>query len=92
MKNKTTAKLQVPKPLNLIGGSWVPTVSGKEMDVVSPIDGKVFTRIADSEAADVDAAVKVARAAFLRRSLVGPDCGGAGPSDDPPVRADLGPC
>ncbi|WOI57734.1 aldehyde dehydrogenase family protein [Palleronia sp. LCG004] len=58
------SKLALPEPLNLIGGEWVPARSGGEMDVVSPIDGEVFARIADSDAADVDAAVQAARAAF----------------------------
>ncbi len=64
MTEKMLAKLQMPKPLNLIGGKWVPAASGQEMDVVSPIDGEVFTRIADSDVADIDAAVKAARDAF----------------------------
>lgn len=64
MTDDIKASLQMPKPLNLIGGAWVPAASGKELDVVSPIDGVVFTRIADSDAIDVDAAVRAARAAF----------------------------
>ncbi|MCA1777271.1 MAG: aldehyde dehydrogenase family protein, partial [Loktanella sp.] len=54
----------LPKPLNLIGGAWVPAASGDEMDVRSPLDGEVFTTIAASQPSDVDAAVKAARAAF----------------------------
>ncbi|WP_186398313.1 aldehyde dehydrogenase family protein [Stappia sp. P2PMeth1] len=54
----------LPRALNLIDGRWVPAASGKEMDVRSPIDGEVFTRIADSGPEDVDAAVAAARAAF----------------------------
>ncbi|SLN21099.1 Betaine aldehyde dehydrogenase [Roseovarius gaetbuli] len=54
----------IPKPLNLIGGQWVPALSGAELDVRSPIDGEVFTSIADSGPADIDAAVAAARAAF----------------------------
>lgn len=56
--------LILPKPLNLIGGAWLPAASGEEMDVRSPLDGEVFTTIAASQPADVDAAVKAARAAF----------------------------
>lgn len=52
----------LPRALNLIDGRWVPAASGKEMDVRSPIDGEVFTRIADSGPEDVDAAVAAARA------------------------------
>jgi len=54
----------IPKPLNLIGNAWVPALSGKVMDVLSPIDGLPFAQIADSDAADIDAAVAAARAAF----------------------------
>ncbi|PKQ11961.1 MAG: aldehyde dehydrogenase [Alphaproteobacteria bacterium HGW-Alphaproteobacteria-1] len=58
------AGLIIPPPLNLIGNAWVPALSGKVMDVLSPIDGLPFARIADSDAADIDAAVAAARAAF----------------------------
>ncbi|WP_417773677.1 aldehyde dehydrogenase family protein [Stappia sp.] len=56
--------IRLPDPLNLIGGRWIPAASGREMDVRSPIDGEVFTSIADSGPEDVDAAVAAARAAF----------------------------
>ena len=60
----TMTALVIPDPLNLIGNAWVPAVSGKTMDVVSPIDGQPFAQIADSDAADIDAAVAAARAAY----------------------------
>ena len=47
-----------------IGGRWAEPASGAELDVVSPIDGKVIGSIADAGAEDVDRAVKAARAAF----------------------------
>ncbi len=56
--------MTLPKPMNLIGGDWLPAASGEEMDVISPIDGEVFTTIAASDADDVSAAVKGARTAF----------------------------
>src|SRR5690606_11771964 len=34
------------------------------LDVLSPVDGKLFARIAAGTAADIDAAVRAARAAF----------------------------
>ncbi|WP_299361513.1 aldehyde dehydrogenase family protein [uncultured Paracoccus sp.] len=58
------SNMRIPDPLNLIGGQWVPPRSGKTLEVVSPIDGEVFTRIADSGAEDIDAAVAAARSAF----------------------------
>lgn len=60
----TEAGLVLPKPMNLIANEWVPAASGKVMDVLSPIDGEVFTQIADSDVDDIDAAVEAARAAF----------------------------
>ena len=53
-----------PQPLNLIGGDWVPPRTGRTMEVRSPLDGEVFAAIADSDAADIDAAVAAARHAF----------------------------
>ena len=49
---------------NLIGGRNVPASDGAMLDVLSPVDGALFARIAAGTAADVDAAVKAARAAF----------------------------
>ena len=54
----------LPRPLNLIGGEWVSARSGDTIDVVCPSDGTIVGAIADSDAADVDAAVRAARAAF----------------------------
>ena len=42
----------------------MPAASGALLDVVSPVDGAAFAAIAASDAADVDAAVAAARAAF----------------------------
>jgi len=49
-----------------IGGKRVEPADGAELDVVSPIDGRVIGAIADAGAEDVDRAVKAARAAFDR--------------------------
>ncbi|WP_299844318.1 aldehyde dehydrogenase family protein [uncultured Paracoccus sp.] len=62
--NRKPDNLTLPQPLNLIGNDWVPAASGRSMPVLSPIDGAVFTEIAESDASDVDAAVAAARAAF----------------------------
>jgi gamma-glutamyl-gamma-aminobutyraldehyde dehydrogenase len=56
--------LPVPPRDLFIGGRFVAPASGEAIDVVSPIDGKVFTRIAAGSARDVDAAVAAARASF----------------------------
>ncbi len=47
-----------------IGGAFRPAAKGGVMDVVSPIDGRVFTTIAAGSGRDVDAAVSAARVAF----------------------------
>lgn len=49
---------------NIIDGKAVAAQSGAMIDVVSPSDGAKFATIARSDAADVDAAVAAARAAF----------------------------
>ena len=48
----------------VIGGRSVPALSGGEIEVVCPSDGKVFATIPASGEADVDLAVRAARAAF----------------------------
>lgn len=47
-----------------IGGRWVAAESGKVLPVISPLDGRELTTIADAGAEDVDRAVQAARAAF----------------------------
>jgi aldehyde dehydrogenase (NAD+) len=52
-----------PKQM-LIGGAWVPAVSGKTMQARDPSTGGVLVEFAEGDAADVDAAVKAARQAL----------------------------
>ena len=47
-----------------IDGAYVDALDGKTFAKISPIDGRVFAHVADCGAADVDRAVKAARAAF----------------------------
>jgi malonate-semialdehyde dehydrogenase (acetylating)/methylmalonate-semialdehyde dehydrogenase len=49
---------------NLVGARWQPAAGGATRDVVSPYTGTVVGQVALSTAADVDAAVAAARAAF----------------------------
>ena len=49
---------------NFIGGKFVPPIGGQYFDVVSPIDGKVFTRAAHSTKVDIDFAIDQAHDAF----------------------------
>ncbi len=48
---------------NFIGGKWVPPVNGEYFDNLSPVDGKVFTKIPRSSAADIELALDAAHAA-----------------------------
>ncbi len=47
-----------------IGGNWVDAQSGKIFDTFDPGSGRVVAQVAEGAAADIDAAVAAARAAF----------------------------
>lgn len=49
---------------NFIDGKWVAPASGKYFDVISPVDGKVFTQAAHSNKQDLELAVNAAEKAF----------------------------
>ncbi len=49
---------------NYIGGRWMPPADGQYFENISPIDGELITRIPQSNAKDIDAAVKAGWAAF----------------------------
>lgn len=57
---------------NYIGGKFTAPVHGQYFEVVSPIDGKVFTRAARSTKEDIDLAVDKAAEAFTVWSKVSP--------------------
>src|SRR5580693_4016482 len=48
----------------LIDGQWVTALSGKTFDVFNPATGEVLARVAEGDKADIDKAVRAARAAF----------------------------
>jgi len=48
----------------LIDGGRVSALSGRSFETVNPATGEVIARVAEADAADVDAAVRSARAAF----------------------------
>jgi aldehyde dehydrogenase (NAD+) len=50
----------------MINGQSVSAVSGKVLDVLSPIDGMKFEEIPRGDSADVDLAVKAANASVAR--------------------------
>lgn len=49
---------------NYIGGKFVAPVDGGYFEVISPLDGKVFTKVARGKAADIDLALDAAHEAF----------------------------
>jgi phenylacetaldehyde dehydrogenase len=55
--------LSTPRKM-LINGQWVGAQSGKTFDVVNPATGELLARVAEGDKADIDRAVKAARAAF----------------------------
>jgi aldehyde dehydrogenase (NAD+) len=48
----------------LIDGKRVPAASGRYFETLNPATGQVLARVAEADAADIDAAVRSARAAF----------------------------
>ena len=57
------AFLAAPKRM-LIGADWVEAADGAQLDVRNPATGETFARVPAGKAADVDRAVRAARAAF----------------------------
>ncbi len=51
-----------------INGRYVDAVAGGTFDCISPIDGRVLTKVAAGEQADIDAAVNAARSVFEQGS------------------------
>jgi aldehyde dehydrogenase len=48
---------------NFINGEWAPPAAGQYFDNVTPVTGEVFTRVARSQAEDIDLALDAAHAA-----------------------------
>jgi len=62
--NTPGAKVQYkPRYDNFIGGKWVAPVAGQYFDVVTPVNGQVYTQAARSNEADVELALDAAHAA-----------------------------
>jgi malonate-semialdehyde dehydrogenase (acetylating)/methylmalonate-semialdehyde dehydrogenase len=49
---------------NYVGGAWTPAMAGETLDVTNPASGETLARVPLSSAADLDAAVRAARAAL----------------------------
>jgi len=48
----------------LIGGKWIPAKSGKTFETINPSNEEVLGIVSEGDKADIDEAVKAARAAF----------------------------
>jgi aldehyde dehydrogenase len=57
---------------NFINGEFTPPTKGEYFDVISPINGKVFTQAARSDASDIERALDAAHAAFPAWSKTSP--------------------
>jgi aldehyde dehydrogenase (NAD+) len=61
---KTARGPQIRQTQCFIGGQWVPAASGKTFETLNPATEEVIASVAEGDAADIDLAVKAARAAF----------------------------
>ena len=60
----STATQDLPRYANHIGGQSAPSATGRTFTAINPTTGRPWGEFADSGAADVDAAVQAAAAAF----------------------------
>jgi aldehyde dehydrogenase (NAD+) len=60
----TEDRVALPPTKLLINNRWTDSESGKTFGTVNPATGKEICRVAEADAADVDRAIKAARAAF----------------------------
>lgn len=58
------SRVALPSTKLLINNRWVPSESGKTFATINPSTGEEICQIAEADAADVERAVKAARAAF----------------------------
>ncbi|MEG0483121.1 MAG: aldehyde dehydrogenase family protein, partial [Acinetobacter sp.] len=62
--NQAGSKVQFkPQYENFIDGKWVAPVKGEYFDNISPVDGKVFTKVPRSSAEDIELALDAAHKA-----------------------------
>lgn len=56
--------MKYPQVQNFIGGKFVDSPSDRTLDIISPLDGNLLSKVPLSGAAELDNAVKAAKAAF----------------------------
>lgn len=64
LERRESKKYKIPDGRLFIGGKWRDAASGKKFETVNPATGKIITRVAEGDRADIDLAVKAARKAF----------------------------
>jgi len=64
----TEKRVTMPSTKLLINGQWVESISGKRFATINPTTGEPICDIAEADEADVNVAVKAARAAFHSKS------------------------
>lgn len=57
---------------NFIGGKWIAPVKGEYFENISPVDGKVFTKIPRSSSEDIELALDAAHAAKAQWGATSP--------------------
>jgi len=57
---------------NFIGGKFVPPVKGQYFDVITPVSGKVYTKVARSGPEDIELALDAAHAASAKWAATAP--------------------
>jgi aminomuconate-semialdehyde/2-hydroxymuconate-6-semialdehyde dehydrogenase len=62
--NSGAVQTETTQIINFIGGEFVGPIGGKYLDNIEPATGKVYSRVADSDARDADLAVAAAEKAF----------------------------
>ena len=60
-----TISMKYPETLNYVGGKMVAGKANRFMEVISPIDGAVLSRVALSTKEDLNDAVEIAKKAFV---------------------------
>lgn len=60
----TAPRVSIRTTKLLINNEWVDSVSGKTFATINPATGEEICKVAEADSADVDVAVKAARAAF----------------------------
>ena len=59
-----TIKMKYPEVKNYIAGKYLDSKATKHLDVISPLDGSLLSRVPISTKEDLDEAVKAAKKAF----------------------------